>query len=243
MQRHFEITELLKILDYISPFELQESWDNSGLNVGSSLVVNEIFIALEATFEVIEQLPCNVALITHHPLIFKPLKRFYVQEYPANLLQPLIQKNITLIALHTNFDKTHLSRLLAQEILGFDEVYSQGYVATFRIELSHIDLVCRIKERLGLKQVFVASPQPFYRHGTLVSGAGASMIDQIQTDCLLSGDMRYHDGMIAKSLGKSIFDIRHYESERFFCQFLQRSLQEQGIQATTLESCNPFICE
>ena len=102
------IAEILEKLDTLSPFALQESWDNSGLILGSkSRNFQKIYLALEVTQSILEQMEENSLLITHHPLIFSPLKTLIDETYPTALLNLAICKNIQLIAMHTNFDKTH----------------------------------------------------------------------------------------------------------------------------------------
>ncbi len=237
-----KVKDIIQWLDGISPFETQESWDNCGLNVGNEeLIVEHIYIALEATLEIIEQMEENSLLITHHPLIFRPLKNMIENKYPVNIIKRIMQKNIALIALHTNFDKSHFSYLLAKRILGFEHVRKDGYIAFFDIALSHDDLVKKIKTCFNIEYLFCNYPQKYYHTGALISGAGTSMVAQLNVDCLLSGDMRYHDAMIATSLRRTIFDIRHYESEKFFGLFMQEILQKEGIKASILDFKNPFI--
>ena len=111
------ISHLLDILDSLSPFSLQESWDNSGLILGSKdASFKQIYVALEVTQELLEQIKADSLLITHHPLIFSPLKQLISESYPSSLLCLAIQKNIQLIAMHTNFDKTHFGKYITKEI-------------------------------------------------------------------------------------------------------------------------------
>lgn len=236
------VREILGILNALSPFETQEGWDNCGLNVGSfELEPKRVYVALEATLEGVESMEDDSLLIVHHPLIFKPLRNMTDNTYPTNIIKKMMRKNAALIALHTNFDKSHLSRLLVADILGFRCTHHEGYIAFFELCLSHQDLVQRIKSALGISHLVCTNPKTYYHTGALISGAGASMAESLEVDCLLSGDLRYHDAMIARSLGKSVFDIRHYESESFFAPFMQKLLSEKQIQAIALETPNPFI--
>lgn len=49
----------------------------------------------------------------------------------------------------------------------------------------------------------------------LTTGSGCSLIKSIKADCFLTGDIKYHDAMEAKSINLSMIDIGHFESERF----------------------------
>ena len=70
-----QIAKILEILNSISPFELQESWDNCGLILGEcNAEFKQIYLSLEVTYGILEQMECNSLLITHHPLIFSLFK-------------------------------------------------------------------------------------------------------------------------------------------------------------------------
>ena len=56
----------------------------------------------------------------------------------------------------------------------------------------------------------------------------------------LTGDIKYHDAMQAKSIGLSLIDIGHYESEHFFAQILLKHLKFLGLEVIIASSKNPF---
>lgn len=177
--------EVYEILDSISPFSLQESWDNSGINLGyPSQKITQIFLALEADLQIAQKLPPNSLLITHHPLIFSPLKLFDPTDYPAKILQILIQKNCALIAMHTNFDKTHLNEYFAKEILGFDSpsLCSDNLSRFCALPPTPIaSLAQRVKSSLSLKSLTYSAPSEDFEVSQVyfVCGSGASFWWQI----------------------------------------------------------------
>ncbi|WP_416862390.1 Nif3-like dinuclear metal center hexameric protein, partial [Helicobacter ganmani] len=74
MKQH-NLATILNFLDTLSPFALQESWDNSGLILGTPQHnFEKIYLSLEVTESILEQMERDSLLITHHPLIFNPLK-------------------------------------------------------------------------------------------------------------------------------------------------------------------------
>ena len=172
--------EVYEILDSISPFSLQESWDNSGINLGhSSQKITQIFISLEADLQIAQNLPPNSLLITHHPLIFSPLKSFDPTDYPAKILQILIQKNCALIAMHTNFDRTHLNEYFAKEVLGFDSpsLCSDNLTRFCALPPTPIaSLAQRVKSALSLKSLTYSTPKEDFEVSCVyfVCGSGAS---------------------------------------------------------------------
>ncbi|CCB79222.1 FIG137478: hypothetical protein [Helicobacter bizzozeronii CIII-1] len=138
------------VLDGLSPFSLQESWDNSGLNLGSlGSEFERVAISLEATLELAQEVKPKTLILTHHPLFFKPLKNFDPTLYPCNIAQILIQKSCSLIALHTNFDQTHLNAHFAS-LLGFEGLQAHGFALQGKLESTPLeDLAQQVQERLN----------------------------------------------------------------------------------------------
>ncbi|DAB31213.1 MAG TPA: Nif3-like dinuclear metal center hexameric protein, partial [Sulfurospirillum sp. UBA11407] len=123
-----QVKEIYEFLNDLSPFELQESWDNSGLLVGSMEdEVQRIYLSLDVDSVLIDEVESNSLLIVHHPLIFKGLKNLNSTRYPSNIIKKMIKKDISLIAMHTNFDKTHLNRYVATEVLGYQNVVCEEF--------------------------------------------------------------------------------------------------------------------
>lgn len=110
-----KLRDIYNFLDEISPFNLQEEWDNSGINVGINEEIERIYLSLDIDDSVIEKLKPNSLLITHHPLIFRGIKKVNYNSFSTKYLISLIQKNCSLIAMHTNFDKTHLNNYFAKK--------------------------------------------------------------------------------------------------------------------------------
>ena len=84
----FKTQEIFEFLESITPFSYQESWDNSGLILGGfEQGFNKIYLALEVDRKVLESLEEDSLHITHHPLIFSPLKQLIEDSYPASLIK------------------------------------------------------------------------------------------------------------------------------------------------------------
>ena len=66
-----KLSEIYSFLNSLSPFELAEGWDNSGLIVGDmGATIETVYLSLEPTFEVVSAIGEGSLLVTHHPLIF-----------------------------------------------------------------------------------------------------------------------------------------------------------------------------
>ena len=236
-----KISEIYQKLNTISPFELQEKWDNSGLLVGDmNREFEHIVLGLDLDKESLESAKENSLFIVHHPLIFSGLKQLDFSIYPANLLEIMVKKNLSLIAMHTNFDKTHLNAYVFEKILGFKKEFQDEFICQTTGSWSKDELLKLLKEKLGLETLRVVSPKQKISSIALTTGAGASLMDEVNADCFLTGDIKYHDAMKAMSQNLMMVDIGHYESEQFFVDVLKSELKNLGLLGIITQSQNPF---
>lgn len=245
VENKLKLKEIYDFLDSVSPFELQEKWDNSGLLVGSfEDEIQKVYISIDLDEEILEELEENSLIITHHPLIFSPLKRVNFDSYATKLLKTLIQKNIALISMHTNIDTTHLNKYVAKQILDLDVIDSQGYISYANVNDSFSNFANKISKKLGLEYIKYVKCNEEIKKVALVTGAGMSLIGQVEADCFITGDIKYHDAMEAKSRGISLIDIRHYESEKHFAPLMmglvEEYLKKNKLKAIITASKNPF---
>ncbi len=101
------LREISGYLEGLAPLVLQESYDNSGLQVGDpDMEVSGILVALDVSEEVLleaEKLGFNL-VVSHHPVIFKGLKSLTGRTMPERIVKLAIQKDIAVYSGHTNFD-------------------------------------------------------------------------------------------------------------------------------------------
>lgn len=252
-----KLKEIYDLCDSISPFNTQESWDKSGLNLGNfDDEVSDIVLCLELTLDIARNLKPNTLVITHHPLIFAPLTQIHTQSYPSNLIAILLRKNCAVISLHTNFDKSHLNAYLTHKILQWEHFVAQDFFMYGQIESTDLkNLALQVGKRLQAKAVSFVQGDDIYRNEQepnrlesikevyVVCGSGCSLlplIPQKPQTCLITGDIKHHDAMIAKSNGFSLVDIGHYESEKYFVEIFKSILQNAGYNAIIADCKNPF---
>jgi dinuclear metal center YbgI/SA1388 family protein len=239
-----KLQEIYNHLDQISPFELQEKWDNSGLIVGElSREVSQVVVALDIDEEMIKSTEENTLFIVHHPLIFGNLTQLDFAKYPSNLIEKMILKKQSLIALHTNFDQTHLNRYVFEKVLGFTLASQDPFVCTTKGEWHYKELLTLLKEKLNLPTLKVIGKKEKISSIALTTGAGASLMDEVEADCFLTGDIKYHDAMKAMSEDLMMVDIGHYESEKFFAEIILDELKVLPLLAIISNSKNPFHIE
>ena len=234
------VKEILSLLDEISPFSLQESWDNSGLQVGDlNQEIENIYLCIDLDFDLIASIPPNSLLITHHPLIFGKLTCIEYNSYPAKLLVELIKKDIALIAMHTNFDKTHLNAYVARHVLGM-EPECEEFICYFAKSIDFDEALRWVSKAFGLVAPRYVRAKEQIDRIALTTGSGGGLLDLVKADLFLTGDLKYHDAMKAKMLGINVIDIGHFESERYFADVLETQLQRRGIKAIIASIKNPL---
>jgi len=102
-----KIKEITNYLESLAPISSQESYDNSGLIVGdASSEVSNVLISLdclEATVEEAIEKKCQL-IISHHPIVFKGLKKLNGKNYIERTVIKAIKNDIAIYAIHTNLD-------------------------------------------------------------------------------------------------------------------------------------------
>ncbi|MFC2086649.1 Nif3-like dinuclear metal center hexameric protein [Bacteroidota bacterium] len=116
-----KINDLINYLEGLFPVSLQESYDNSGFILGNRAAeIKGILISLDITEEVIDEaLESDFNLIiSHHPLLFSPLKKITGENYTERLVQKAIQHDLNIYSLHTNLDNisTGVNSIICKKI-------------------------------------------------------------------------------------------------------------------------------
>ncbi|MBF0120560.1 MAG: Nif3-like dinuclear metal center hexameric protein [Desulfobacterales bacterium] len=138
------VGDVIKLMEQIAPSSIAEEWDNTGLQVGQiNWPVHNIWIALDATPQVVES-ACkeNVSLlITHHPLIFKPLKNINFSDPIGRIIYLATLHKLAIFSAHTNLDIVSggVNDVLANAI-GLKNLK----VLSKKIRDTHVKLVCYI---------------------------------------------------------------------------------------------------
>jgi dinuclear metal center YbgI/SA1388 family protein len=115
------IREISSFLESWAPLGTAEEYDNAGLLTGRpDAPASRILVSLDATEEVVQEAmdkKCNL-LISHHPILFKGLKKLAGQNYAARAVEKAIRNDIALYAIHTNLDNadTGVNKILAEKL-------------------------------------------------------------------------------------------------------------------------------
>jgi dinuclear metal center YbgI/SA1388 family protein len=102
-----KLSQLTTYLESIAPLAYQEDYDNAGLIVGNpDQEIHQVLISLDCVEAVVDEAiaaNCQV-IISHHPIVFKGLKKFNSKTYVERVVEKAIRNNIALYAIHTNLD-------------------------------------------------------------------------------------------------------------------------------------------
>lgn len=244
-------SDLIKKLEELAPVSYAMNWDNPGLLAGrSDKEVRKILVALDATDEVIERAVKDDVdmLITHHPLIFSPLKQINDLNFISSRVVVLLQNDISYYAMHTNFDAAPgcmgdlaagLLDLTDTEVLepagetSGGTVYGIGSIGSLSRPMTLEELGRQVKAKFGLSYVTVYGmdkiKEPVTR-AAIVPGSGKSMIGLAEkggAQVMITGDIGHHDGIDAVACGMAVIDAGHYGLEHIFIDFMVSYIKEQ----------------
>ncbi len=228
--------KIIEAFEQLAPLHMAETWDNIGMLVGTSdKNVKSIYIALDATDEVIKDAISKKVdlLLTHHPLIFKSLKRVSDEDFIGRRIISLIKSDITYYAMHTNFDVMVMADLAAEylklsntEILEkTDENHGIGKIGMLPKEMTLDELCKYVKEVFDIERVKVyGAGEDKITKVVVMPGSGKSYIKntiESQAQVMITGDIDHHEGIDAVACGLTIIDAGHYGIEHIFVKYME----------------------
>ena len=101
------VADIVKAMETIAPSNLAEDWDNVGLQVGQkNWPVKKVWVSLDPVLDVVTNACQNDAdlLITHHPLIFKPLHSVDFGTPTGSIIRMAARHKMAIFTSHTNLD-------------------------------------------------------------------------------------------------------------------------------------------
>jgi dinuclear metal center YbgI/SA1388 family protein len=231
---------------------LAESWDNIGLQVGDpNAPVQRLMVALDATENVLEAASERKAqmVLTHHPLLFRPVSSLDISKLLPRLLAGFLRKNIALAAAHTNLDSTvgGVSDLLANA-LGLSDVKplhtsepNPPSVGLGRI--GNLPYGCKLSEIIHKVSSMLRNPgllvvghtEQMITRVALCGGSGSGLwpmaIDE-DADLFLSAEIKHHIAREAEQMGKAIIDAGHFYTEwpivPAMAEYMKQRASEEG---------------
>ena len=201
-----KVREVAGAIEEFAPLGLQESYDNSGLNVGSpDAEVSGVLICVDVTDEVVDEALAVGAnlVVSHHPLLFHPLRRLVGGDPAQRIAARCMIAGISLYAAHTNLDSAD---------------GGMSHALGCRLGLRDMRLLCPHEVKRSLRCGAIRY-SPLCRNTVsrvaLSTGAGASLIEAAagaKADVYLSADFKYND-FFTPDGRLVVADVGHSESE------------------------------
>ena len=251
--------EIIEIIERTYPKQAAMEWDNVGLLVGrTDKEVNKVLVALDLTDEVLaEAIDSNIDMIvTHHPLIFAPLKKITNEHFIGNRVVKLLQHDISYYAMHTNYDVLGMAQLAgdmfglnsteALEVTDVESAEGIGRIGDLETTITLKDCCKQVKESFNLEAVKVFGDMDKEIKRVAISpGSGKSMLKEAlkkHADVLITGDIDHHEGIDAVAQGTAIIDAGHYGLEHIFIkdmtEYLRDNLSEVVVEKVAIS--HPF---
>lgn len=236
------LKELLAFFEETAPRALAEDYDNVGLLVqGDTEIVETVFVALDVD----ERVVCEAAeakaqlILSHHPLMFRPVKRLTEEEGGERALRRLIQKGIGLFAMHTNFDAAQngLCDAFLHAFGDFENCTSFtggkegiGRIGTLKEPVALGELLKRGKAYFSPETPiqYVGDADALVTRLAVCNGGGADLLYEAKAlgaDVYISGDFKHHHARFAYENNIHVIKIDHYDAEVGFCALMAERLQ------------------
>jgi len=224
-------------INELAPYCTALSYDNSGFNIGDKYAEPErVLLALDITNAVIDEAVRLDAklIITHHPVIFQPLKSVL----SGSIAYRLLQNNISAISAHTNLDiaKGGVNAALcdalgfeANDIITVDDGAEMGIISHLENEMTPIGLAEHIKQRLGCKGIKFYNAGRSIKTVAMCSGASSHLLFDCakkNADAFITADIKHSMFIEADTLGITLIDAGHFSTESVVLPRLKEYLQK-----------------
>lgn len=258
------VQDIYTYIDGFAPFATQMDFDNAGLLVGDGqAAVSRVLLALDATMDVVRQAErkrCQL-IVTHHPLIFHPLKAVRPEDPTQAIVAQLIRKNIALISAHTNLDAAIggvndvLMDCLGAKAIGVLEEfgvrdgqsYGMGRVGELKEPVEPKAFAAMVKKALGAKAVRATLGNAPVKKIAVCGGAGSDMLDlavSLGADAYVTADVKHHEFLAAQALGVTLIDGGHFSTENpmmpVLAERLSRAFGKDGVECFLAAPKEPY---
>lgn len=227
------VQDILRIIETIAPECLAESWDNTGLMIGDPAnPVKTILVGLDPTLSLLHEAQSLKAdlIITHHPIIFHPLKSIHLGQPNGKFIDSAIRTEINIISSHTNLDSAHrgISDILAR-LLGLKDITplvpqesgesgcGLGRVGTFAAPLSSQEFLERLRSTLTAPWLLGTGQRPEQIKKVAVCGGSCSDLAKnalaAGAQVFVTAEVKHNIALWAEESGLWIIDAGHFATE------------------------------
>lgn len=256
------VQDVLNYIETLAPRYMKMDWDNVGLLCGSrAQPVRKVLVALDPFEHVCQEAAAIGAdlIVTHHPLIFKPLPMVTDDAAITRGIMMLCREGISALNAHTNLDCASggVNDVLAQtlgleqvEVLNPSGVDEQGrpwgLLRRGTVDEKPLDaFLATVKEKLGTPMLRYADGGKCVRKVAVGGGACAgALFEVIQAGCdtFVTSDIKYNDFWEAKEQGLNLIDAGHFYTENPVCAALAEKIRWKFPELTVEISKNHADC-
>ncbi|MCC7419146.1 MAG: Nif3-like dinuclear metal center hexameric protein [Planctomycetaceae bacterium] len=264
------IDDIATFLDSFAPRSLADDWDNVGLLVGdrqspAHRLMTCLTLTPDVAAEAIEE-KCDL-VITHHPVLFRAVKRLTTDSVEGTTLLNLIRSGISVYSPHTGYDSAAggINRQLAERLeltdirplrpavggmqagtVEIDNAAGGGRYGALPAPMSLAAFLDHVRQKLGVAPLpYVGDLDMKLSQVAVACGSAAEFLsDAVRHDCqvLLTGEARFHACLEARSEGIALVLPGHYATERPALEHLATVLGAQFSEAAVWASrreCDP----
>ena len=235
------VRELYAFLEQRIPRALSCDWDNDGLMVcaNDQVEVKRVLVALDITAAVAEQAIREGydLIVSHHPLIFRPLKAVAVGETIANKVIRLLTSGVSAMSFHTRLDAVEggVNDVLASS-LGLTDITpfgkdgeEMGRIGNLAAPMSLREFAELVKVSTGARQVQISDGGKPVSRVAVLGGGGAGESGAAAAagaDTYLTGDLRHDQLTEAPERGMNLVQGGHFFTENLVCDRIRELLLE-----------------
>jgi len=224
------VGKIAQIIEKIAPLDQAEEWDNVGLMLGRmDMPVKRLMTTVDITSLVVKEAIDNRIdmIISHHPLIFKPLYSLREDSAAGRIIYPLIENGIAVYCAHTNLDKAVggtddalAESLELKDIRRLDETNSGssfGRIGILEQPMDIIQFAEKVCKLLKAQRIDIAGKrEKQVKTVAVAGGAGAGIMKKALTsgaDVLVTGEIKHHEAIEAELLGVPVLAAGHFFTE------------------------------
>lgn len=222
---------LYDFLDNSIKTEFSCEWDNDGKMCVPcpDREVRKVLVCLDVCSEAIDYAIKNDfdCIISHHPLIFDPLKCIDASTHTGRKIYKIMKNDISVFSFHTRLDKVSggvndafADMLCMRNIRDFSDIGRMGCID----ECSLIELAKKIKEKTGSDRIICVDSGKKTSKIAIVCGSGKGYIEEAAMcgcDTFLTGELPFNYEHDAKEMGINLICAGHYFTENIVCKRME----------------------
>lgn len=234
-----KLTEIINKIESYAPSELALEFDNSGLNVGDiNVEIKGIILTVDVTLDCVKKAIESGAnlIISHHPLLFNPVKNIVLGDMISDILFLAIKNEINLYSCHTNMDNApkginyQLAKLLGGN--GVKTLCNDGSGVVTNIKPIQFSKLCANVASLIDENARFYGKDKIIKNIAIISGNGGRDADLpkickcLNVDTYISAEFKHNLINEFDYNGINVIECSHYHSEKIFIDIMKNVLKD-----------------